>query len=181
MYEESVGIPLIVAGPDIPEGAVEHRPASLLDLVPFILESVGVPASELGRDLPGRAILTPAFSQRPVISQYHATGSRTAAYMVRLQNWKYIFYSDPSYPSQFFDLDADPEEVNDLAGDERYREPRIRCHGALEDQLDPVAVDRLARLQQEQRVAELGGAEAIIARGDFGYSPPPGRRHTFAS
>jgi choline-sulfatase len=180
MYEESVGIPLIVAGPDIPEGAVEHRPASLLDLVPFILESVGVPASELGRDLPGQAILTPAFSERPVISQYHATGSRTAAYMVRLQNWKYICYADPAYPPQFFDLHADPEELNDLAGDENYRDQRARCHRALEDQLDPASVDRSARAEQERRVAELGGADAIIARGDFGYSPPPGRRHNFA-
>jgi choline-sulfatase len=180
MYEESVGIPLIAAGPDLPKGAVEPRPASLLDVVPFILWSMGVDPAALGPDLPGRAILTGDFKDRPVLSQYHATGSRTAAYMVRVGSLKYVHYSDPSYPAQLFDLARDPEEVDDLATEPSQGPALERCRAALFAELDPTAVDRVARAAQDRRVEELGGADAILARGDFGFSPPPGVTASFS-
>lgn len=173
MYEEAVGIPLIVSGLDIPAGNVETRPASLLDVVPFIFEATGASGEILGR-LPGQAILTERFTDAPVISQYHATGSRTAAYMVRLGNLKYIHYSAKEYPDQFFDLAADPEEIQDLANDPASAPAIARCRRALLEILDPEKVDRDARVAQERRVAELGGPDAILKRGDFGFSPPPG-------
>ena len=43
MYEESVAVPLIVAGPGVPEGGVSADPVSLVDAYPTILEAVGVP------------------------------------------------------------------------------------------------------------------------------------------
>lgn len=180
MYEESVGVPLIVAGPDIPAGMVEERPTSLLDVVPFILAAVGASPDDLGDDLPGCAILTPSFEERPVLSQYHATGSRSAAYMVRLGQMKYVYYSDPAYPPQLFDLSTDPEELSDLAGDPAWRGERARCHEALCSLIDPDGIHAIARAEQERRVEELGGAETILARGDFGFSPPPGIAASFS-
>jgi choline-sulfatase len=42
--------------------------------------------------------------------------------------------------------------------------------------VDPEAADALARKDQAAKIAELGGREAILARGSFGYSPVPGTR-----
>lgn len=173
MYEEAVGIPLIAAGPGLPAGGVERRPVSLLDVVPFIFEATGASGEMLG-ELPGRPILTERFSDAPVVSQYHATGSRSAAYMVRLGNLKYVHYSAESYPDQFFDLATDPEEIKDLAGDPAHAAAMERCRQALLAVLDPAAVDREARAAQARRVLELGGPDTILNRGDFGFSPPPG-------
>jgi arylsulfatase A-like enzyme len=41
LYEETVGVPLLVAGEDIPEGRVIDTPSTLLNICPFILECVG--------------------------------------------------------------------------------------------------------------------------------------------
>src|SRR5678815_3711135 len=48
MYEESAGVPLILAGPDVAAGAQCGTPASHVDLFPFFLESAGVPVPRDG-------------------------------------------------------------------------------------------------------------------------------------
>ena len=53
MYEESAGVPLIMAGPEIPEGT-SATPVSLVDGYPTILSCAGVKPDEEDRDLPGR-------------------------------------------------------------------------------------------------------------------------------
>ena len=42
--------------------------------------------------------------------------------------------------------------------------------------VDPEAADRQARADQKAKIEELGGREAILARGAFGYSPVPGTK-----
>ena len=52
MYEDSVGIPMIAAGPDIPEGAVVDTPVSHVDCHPTILEATGLPLRDADAALP---------------------------------------------------------------------------------------------------------------------------------
>ena len=42
MYEESVGIPMILSGPDLPKGQEIDTPTQLMDIFPTILEATGV-------------------------------------------------------------------------------------------------------------------------------------------
>jgi len=44
----------------------------------------------------------------------------------------------------------------------------------LEKIVDPAATDKRAKEQQAALLAANGGAEAVIARGDLGFSMPPG-------
>ena len=53
MYEESAGVPLIMAGPEVPAGLVSHEPVSLVDCFPTILECAGVPEPPEDHDRPG--------------------------------------------------------------------------------------------------------------------------------
>ena len=120
-YEESAGVPLIVAGPGVPAGRVVATPVSHIDCAPTILEATGAPARVGGRPLPGAslfAVAEGAAPARPVISEYHAIGSTAGAFMLRFGKWKYCHYV--AYPPQLFDLEADPEELADLAGDARF-------------------------------------------------------------
>ena len=75
---------------------------------------------------------------------------------------------------QLFDLEADPEELHDLAADPAHAATLTTCRALLEAELDPKATHERALADQRRRIDELGGEAAIIARGDYGFSPPPG-------
>ncbi|AKH19790.1 sulfatase-like hydrolase/transferase [Sedimenticola thiotaurini] len=175
MYEEAVSVPLIAKGPYIPAGRRLSAPCSLLDVHPFILETVGAEGDDTVR--PGIS-LTQQWQQpdcnRVIISEYHGMGSRTAAYMVRRREWKYIHYADPAYPPELFNLVLDPEELIDLAAEPDCQTVRAELLAELEQQLDPVETDRRAKAFQEALLNQHGGREVVIARGDLGFSPTPG-------
>jgi len=53
MYQESAGIPMIMAGLDVPRGVVCITPVSLLDAFPTIVACVGLAPNAADADLPG--------------------------------------------------------------------------------------------------------------------------------
>ena len=181
MYEEAAAVPLIVAGDDIPAGHVVETPATLLDIYPFIIDCTGecdaetMPTDILGTSL--GALIDGAEANRVAFSEYHGMGSKTGAFMVRKGPYKLIHYID--YPPQFFNLDDDPDEVNDL-GQEVSVKPLIdEMMLELCAICDPDDVDRRAKVDQTIRLEESGGKEAVIARGDIGFSVPPGVKPMF--
>ena len=97
--------------------------------------------------------------------------------MVRKGRHKYVYYT--KFSPELFDLDTDPEEVDDLAQRAGHEGLLARCHAALAGVCDPIAVDARARRRQLEVLARHGGRAAVIARGDFGFSPPPGIRPEF--
>ncbi|MCC6195247.1 MAG: sulfatase-like hydrolase/transferase [Burkholderiales bacterium] len=175
LYEESAGVPLIVAGPGVPAGQVCDTPVSIIDCAPTILEFAGEPPTVGGRPLPGAslaAIANGATPPRPVVSEYHATGSTAGAYMLRFGRFKYCHYVGA--PPQLFDLAEDPEEVADLAADPRHASELAEGERRLRAVLDPEGTDARAKARQAALLASFGGREAALARGDLGFTPAPG-------
>jgi len=78
------------------------------------------------------------------------------------------------YPAQLFDLAADPEELVDLGGDPSHAPIRAACEAKLRAVCDPEEVDARCKARQGSQLQRHGGREAVIQRGDLGYSPPPG-------
>ncbi|MCC6532865.1 MAG: sulfatase-like hydrolase/transferase [Burkholderiales bacterium] len=180
MYEESAGIPMIAAGPGIPRGNVTDAPVSLVDLYPSILQCVGLQAQGAAAGYPGHSLIEIAdgyVPRRTVLSEYHAAGAATAAYMIRRGRYKYIHYV--GMPPMLFDLVADAHERNDLAADPSHERVLAECEADLRRVVDPEAADRLARADQNALIAHHGGKQAILARGTFRYSPPPGAEATY--
>lgn len=175
LYEEASGVPLIMAGPDIPSGKVVDTPVSHVDAYPFILESVGETDPALTEGFPGISLENVADGVKPdrnVLTEYHGMGSATGAFMIRHKQYKYMYYVD--YPAQLFDLERDPEELVDRGTDPEYAAIVRECHERLLKICDPVDVDRMVRARQSELLSLNGGREAVIARGDLGFSPPPG-------
>jgi choline-sulfatase len=175
MYEEVAGVPLVIAGPGIPEGELRGTPVTHVDAYPTILEGAGLAPMPEERRFPGRSLLDLArepATDRVAFSEYHGMGTTTGAFMMRDRRWKYIHYA--AYPAQLFDLDTDPEELRDLAGDPAHRAVREACRARLQTICDPGEVDARAKRRQAEQLARNGGREAVIARGDLGFSPPPG-------
>jgi choline-sulfatase len=181
-YEESAAIPLLVAGPGVPKGKTCTTPVTLVDVYPTIIESVGIAPDAAERKLPGRSLVKIANSppqDRIAFGEYHAAGSITAMYMVRKGRWKYIHHV--AYRPELFDLEADPGETTDLGESPAHREILTMMEAELRRIVDPEKVCERAFADQEAKIAKFGGVEAVIARGDFGYSPAPGEKPVFAT
>ena len=111
------------------------------------------------------------------MSEYHAAGAATGAFMIRKGKFKYVYYV--GMPAQLFDLEADPYERRNLAQDAGYRGLVADCEAALRKVVDPEAADALARKDQAAKIKDLGGREKILAMGSFGYSPVPGTKAVY--
>ncbi|HRW09944.1 MAG TPA: sulfatase-like hydrolase/transferase [Caldilineaceae bacterium] len=185
MYEETAGIPFLMAGPDVPAGRVVETPISLVDLFPTIVEAVG--ADHAGEQqetaapaLPGAslwALANQADQERTIFSEYHAVGSANGFYMVRDQRYKYVHYTHE--PAQLFDLATDPNETTDLAAVAEHQALRAQMEEKLRTILDPEATDARAKADQRARVETLGGEAAVRAKGAFDNSPTPGETPRF--
>ena len=81
---------------------------------------------------------------------------------------------DIHLPEALFDLERDPEEIDDRGTDPALEPIRREARARLEAQLDPARVDAAAKARQRDLLRANGGREAVIARGDLGFSVPPG-------
>lgn len=175
-YEDSVGVSMILAGPDVPAGAVCETNVSLVDVFPTVLDAHGLAPAPEDADLSGASLLAlanePTRRSRIAFSEYHASASASASFMVRDDRYKLVYYV--GMPAQLFDLEADPDERWNLADDPAHVLTRAQLETALRTICDPEAVDRAARTDQRRRIEAAGGAEAIVAGGvKFTHSPPP--------
>lgn len=176
MYDGCAAVPLIVAGPDIPQGRVVSTPATLLDSFPTIVEGVGADLRPEDRDLPGESLWALARNpdhDRTVFSEYHAIFSPSGFYMLRDRRYKYVYYAG-GHPPQLFDLAADPQENRDLSADPAYAPVLERLHQELLAICDPDDTDRQARADQRQKIDAAGGQELVLAGGvKIPYTPAP--------
>jgi choline-sulfatase len=177
MYEESAGIPLIMAGEGVPAGAVCDVPVSLVDVFPTIVQGTGAKANPADADLPGQSLFDIAAGHarpRTILSEYHAAAAITGSFMIRHGRFKYVYYV--GLPPMLFDLEADPEERHDLGCDPAHAATVRECEAALRSVVDPEAANARCLADQAARIEAVGGREAILKAGTFRYSPPP--KHT---
>ena len=174
MYEESAGIPLILAGAGVPTGAACATPVTLCDLSATILDAVGADDAigELG--LPGTSLLGLAGAppqDRVALSEFHTYGP-DAFYMLRNLRHKYVHYLGGP-PPQLFDLRDDPEELHDLGQEPAHAATRRDFETRLRAMLDPEATDRRAKADQAAMIERYGGEAAVRGRERMAFTPPP--------
>src|SRR3546814_20764186 len=78
MYGESVGVPLIIRGPDVEQGRVETAAVSHIDIYNTVLNSVGIPAEQGTASARSQSLLGKLSPDRVVMSEYHPIGSSSA-------------------------------------------------------------------------------------------------------
>jgi choline-sulfatase len=172
LYEGSIGVPLIMAGPGIPEGGRVEQISSHVDLFPTILEAMNCPLAPDDTDLPGRSLWPAIMGEEadvPGFAEYHAVGSKAGSFMLRDGPWKLIHHV--GMPAQLFDLAADPDECCDLGPD---HPEAARLEAMLRTICDPEAVDARAKADQRAKADFWGGREAVAADGLLVFTPPPG-------
>lgn len=115
LWERSTRVPLVFSGPGIRAGTRCTRPAELLDIYPTLIELCGLtPRTDLeGHSLVPQLRDPQAPRDFPAITT-HNQGNHT----VRSERWRYIRYADGS--EELYDMQADPQEWTNLAGDARF-------------------------------------------------------------
>ncbi len=118
LFEETIRVPLILAGPDIAPRVVQAQ-AELADLFPTVLQFTGVesPARLDGRSLLALARGEPAEPPHPRAFSFQ----NPDMVAVRAESRYKLIYRGPSshdgeHRSRLFDLEADPGETEDVAG-----------------------------------------------------------------
>ncbi len=173
LYRESTAVPLVVSGPGIGQRRVATN-ASLVDIFPTVLDAFDLEPAPADADLPGRSLLELAAAPeqaRTMFSEYHAVGSASAGFMLAHGRFKYHHYV--GYPPELFDLQDDPQEEHDLATSPDHREVLQDCEARLRAIVDPPAVDRQAKDDQNAVVERAGGREAALRQGKIGATPVP--------
>src|SRR3546814_10499931 len=69
MYAESVGVPLIIRGPDVEQGRVETAAVSHIDIYNTVLNSVGIPAEQGTASARSQSLLGKLSPDRVVMSE----------------------------------------------------------------------------------------------------------------
>jgi arylsulfatase A-like enzyme len=128
MYEESMRVPLLAYCPDlIKPGTKVAQLIQNLDIAPTILEAAGVrPPKEMdgrsflpllkGEEIPWRdAVFYEYYWERPFPHTPTMHGIRTAHY-------KYIRYHGVWDSDELYDLEADPEEINNLIDEPEHKD-----------------------------------------------------------
>ena len=144
MYEHTINVPLIMAGPEIPIGEMRNAQCSLRDLVPTIYEMT---STEAPADLDAKSLLPVLRGETdelyPFMVGYFADVQR----MIRDDRYKYIWYPKIDR-EQLFDLQADPLERNSLEGASARPKVKERLRSQLmswlEDHGDPLRHGRQA-------------------------------------
>lgn len=173
MYEESVAVPFIMAGPDVPQGKVVNTPISLIDCFPTVLEAVGASPVPEDDNLQAESLWQIAQQpdqERTIFSEIH--GITNSAYMLRRAQYKYVYYVNA--PAQLFNLHTDPEERNNLAPLPQFQPIPQDFEVQLRHILDPEATAAQVIVDQQAKVEAFGGEAAVRKQKGFTNSPIPG-------
>ena len=130
------------------------EPVSLLDIAPTLLDLCGLePAGSLdGRSL-APALAGDALAASDVMAEYLAEGVTSPAVMLRRGRFKYIWCEDD--PEQLYDLEADPHELVNLAGDQVGPCAELRAEVGRRWDL-PALHAAVLRSQAERRLVVAG-------------------------
>ena len=123
-YEQSAGVPLVMAGPGITRGARELRQkdakalASHLDLYPTILKLAGSP-EETWAGKPGKDLIDMLNERRDSLHSEIVSTLGTAV-MIRTGNWKLVYDPEQGGVQHLYNMVTDPKELDNLAGRAGY-------------------------------------------------------------
>lgn len=163
MYDAAARVPLIARGPGISAGQVSTTATSLVDVFPTVLDVLNITADESDHDLPGSSLIAVSGSannaDRVAFSEYHGPSSTAASYLIRKGRWKYVRHLLGD-DVQLFDIEADPDELHDLALDPGSQNVLRELDTALGSVLDPVEADDRIRIEQRTLLGEAGASDA---------------------
>ncbi|NBR43173.1 MAG: DUF4976 domain-containing protein [Verrucomicrobia bacterium] len=168
LYEESVAVPLIVAGPGVKPAIDRQHLISGLDMMPTLLDYAGIaaPASVQGTSI--RPLVdgkSPAWRDHVVAE----VNSSIECRMVRTAHYKYLTYAQGENNEQFFDMEKDMLEIHNLIADPSLAD-EIQRHRSLLAQWRKDTQDETGKKAPEKKNARK---KTIVAKADSTTAKAP--------
>jgi choline-sulfatase len=155
--EHASRVPLIVSAPGRFGGRRVTEPVSLMDVLPTVadLARPGL-SSELARSVDGHSLVpllegVPESADATAVAEYLAESALAPMVMLRRERWKFIH--TPSDPDQLFDLEEDPLELVNLAGEAEHRDLVAGFRAEVAERWDLEEIERAVRESQRARHA----------------------------
>ena len=118
LFERSARVPLIIAAPRAKaRGRATQGLAELVDLYPTLAGLAGLTVPEY---LDGVSLAPLLDNPDSTVRDAAFTQIRNDGYAVRTDRWRYIEWADGKEGSQLYDMQRDPGETTNLAGDPRH-------------------------------------------------------------
>ncbi len=169
-YEQAARVPLQISWPGVlPSGRRVPGAVSLVDLTATIVDIAGVPAGDAALLATDGDSLLPlmrdggaAWKDEAFVEQL-AHGTDRARAMIRRGRWK-LSYGHGNPPElELYDLEADPGEFTNLAGDPAHRQVQDRLLSRIIELWgDPDQLTRRIEASQEARllIRQVAGDES---------------------
>lgn len=150
--EGSARVPLMISAPQMPAGLIE-APVSNIDVTPTLCELAGVDMEEVMAWTEGMSLVPLANGverAEPVAMEYAAEGSQAPLVCLRYGKWKYIRCALD--PDQLFDIESDPNELENLAQVGKHQGTLEQLRAKSEARWDLAAFDAQVRESQARRL-----------------------------
>ncbi len=164
-YDGSARVPMMISAPDMEPGLIT-TPVSNIDVCPTLCDLAGVDMSDVLDWTDGTSIVPlgqGGARDAPVAMEYAAEGSYAPLVSLRYGKWK--FNRCALDPDQLFDMEADPQELTNLADDP--------AHAGTYNSLSAKADARwdLPRFDADVRQSQAGRWVVYEALRKGGYFP----------
>ncbi|MGB0925749.1 MAG: choline-sulfatase [Pikeienuella sp.] len=150
-YEGSARVPLMIAAPQMEPGLIT-APVSTIDMAPTIADLAGISMDEVMPWTEGESLVhlgQGGERTSPVAMEYAAEASYAPLVSLRYGKWKYNRCALD--PEQLFDMEADPQERVNLAGNADHQGTLNSLRAKSEARWDLDAFDRDVRESQARR------------------------------
>lgn len=161
-YDTVQKVPFIVRDPrpeaGITRGTVDSRFVEAVDVLPTILDTLGLPGAS--QRIEGRSLVPLLQGQAPEWRGFTyseldysfrearllmgKTPQQARAFSIRNERWRYVYWLDA--PEQLYDLQADPDQMQDLGTQ--------ASHAATRAELRTTLLDFLARRKHRTTVSD---------------------------
>ena len=187
MFEHSVRVPMIFSGTGIARRR-DGDNTSLIDIVPTLIELAGgkvedMPVKLAGRSLK-RAVTGDCSGTRggdgegaAVVSDFSAGGAPGPVRMVKQGSYKLILTY--GYEPLLFNLQEDPQELNNLAEDPTHAKTLAHLQAIALQNYDPGEYDARIRQSQRERIFLRGLSEESETDPNWAFVAQPGDADRF--
>ncbi len=137
LWEEAIHVPMIISAPGKKQGVTCDHFVELVDLYPTLTELAGLP-KEPGAQ--GQSLVPLLDNPQGSLPKTDALIQVGAGFGLRSGKWAYMWYPKTKKHKQqgvmLYDLEKDPEQYTNLAGNSDYASIRKRLHKRLMQRIE---------------------------------------------
>ena len=180
LFENAVRVPLMIKMPHQEKPMRIKENVSLVDLLPTLVEFAGGDVDEFKDSLDGSSLvglMNGTADWSDVVYCEHSDNATIAPrFMVRKGQYKYVF--SEAYPPQLYDLEKDPNELKNIAGEPEVAEIEAELKDLVYKKWD---VDHLRQTmiasQKERRLVTEALSRGRWVSWEIGTSVDPGTHY----